>query len=118
MSLDTEQIARAFCSHKFDLTYSYMAEDIKWTQIGGEERIGREAVIAHCENGKKFLATVKSTITKLDTYRGEGFVVVEGGARFVDQEANTSGVASCDIFHFSNDMLVAIASYVIDLNQA
>lgn len=30
MSLDIYQIAEAFCSHKFAVTYPYMAGEIKW----------------------------------------------------------------------------------------
>jgi len=83
--------------------------------IGREELIGLEAVIAHCDKGTKFLETVSSTITKLKTYRAEPFVIVEGAAQFQDLENQISGVASCDVFQFSDGRLVQITSYVIDL---
>lgn len=114
MSLDIDQIAEAFCSHRFAETYPYMADEIKWNIVGREELIGREAVIAQCNMGMKFLATVSTTYLKLKTYRAETCVVVEGAAQFQDQENQTSSVASCDIFQFSNGKLVEITSYVID----
>lgn len=114
MSFTIEQIAEAFCSHRFAETFPYMTDDIKWTMIGREELIGREAVIAHCNQGLKFLETVSTTYPKLKIYRAETCVIVEGAAQFRDKENQTSSVASCDVFHFSNGQLVEITSYVID----
>ena len=45
MSLVMDQIAEAFCSHRFAVTYPYMAGEIKWNIVGREELMGREAVI-------------------------------------------------------------------------
>jgi hypothetical protein len=117
MSMDIEQIAAAFCSHKFASTYPYMADPIKWTVIGREELIGRDAVIAKCEQAAQFLATVTSTITKLKVYRAEPLVFVEGSAEFQDAQDQRSRVASCDIFRFSDGRLVEITSYLVDINK-
>jgi hypothetical protein len=65
--------------------------------------------------GAKFLATVSTTIARLKIIRAETFVVVEGAAQFRDQENQTSSVASCDVFQFSDERLVEITSYVIEL---
>ena len=80
--------------------------------------MGREAVIDRCDQSAKFLETVSATITKLRIIRAEAFIVVEGAAQFHDQENQTSSVASCDIFQFSDERLVEITSYVIELNKA
>ena len=117
MSLDNDQIAEAFCSHKFAVTYPYMADEIKWNIVGREELIGRAAVIDQCDKSAKFLETVSSTITKLNSIRAGTIVIVEGAAQFQDQENQTSSVASCDVFQFSDGRLVQITSYVIDVNK-
>jgi ketosteroid isomerase-like protein len=117
MSLDIDQIAEAFCSHRFAMTYPYMADDIKWNIVGNEELAGREAVIARCEESAKFLETVSTTSTKLKIYRAQTCVIVEGAAQFQDQENQISSVASCDVFQFSDERLVEITSYVIELNK-
>ena len=117
MSLNIDQIAEAFCSHRFVETYPYMADEIKWNIVGREELIGREAVIDQCNQSAKFLETVSATITKLKIIRAETFVVVEGAAQFQDQENQTSSVASCDVFQFSDGRLVKITSYVLELNK-
>ena len=86
MSLNIDQIAEAFCSHRFVVTYPYMADEIKWNIVGREELMGREAVIDRCDKSAKFLETVSTTITKLKINHAETFVVVEGAAQFQDQE--------------------------------
>ena len=117
MSLDIYQIAEAFCSYRFIETYPCMADEIKWSIVGKEELVGREAVIDRCDKSAKFLEIVSTTITKLKIYRAETCVVVEGAAQFQDQENQTSSVASCDVFQFSDGRLVEITSYVIELNK-
>ncbi len=103
MSLDIYQIAEAFSSYRFAVTYPYMADEIKWNIVGKEEPVGREAVIARCEESTKILETVSATLTKLKIIRAETCVIVEGAAQFQDQEKQTSRVASCDIFQFSDE---------------
>ena len=117
MSLDIYQIAEAFCSYRFAVTYPYMADEIKWSIVGKEELVGRDAVIDQCDKSAKFLETVSTTITKLKINRAETFVVVEGAAQFQDQENQTSSVASCDVFQFSDGRLVEITSYNVELNK-
>lgn len=117
MSLNMDQIAEAFCSHRFVETYPYMAEEIKWNIVGGEELVGRDAVIDQCDQSAKFLETVSTTFTKLKIYRAETCVVVEGAAQYQDQEDQISSVASCDVFQFSNGQIVEITSYNIELNK-
>ena len=116
MSLNIDQIAEVFCSHRFVVTYPYMADEIKWNIVGREELVGREAVIDQCNKSAKFLEAVSTTLIKPKIYRAETCVVLEGAAQFQDQENQTSSVASCDVFHFSDGRLVEITSYVIDLD--
>jgi hypothetical protein len=40
MSLNIDQIAEAFRSHRFVVTYPYMADEIKWNIVGREELMG------------------------------------------------------------------------------
>jgi hypothetical protein len=117
VSLNIDQIAEAFCSYKFGVTYPYMDDEIKWNIIGRGELVGRQAVIDRCAEAAKFLETVSPTITKLKINRAETFVVVEGAAQFQNQENQTSSVASCDVFQFSGGRLVEITSYVIELKE-
>jgi hypothetical protein len=115
MNLDIEQIAKTFISHNFDETFPYMADGIKWNVIGRHELLGRDAVMAQCAEAKKFLATVATTFTKLEVSRAGNTVFVEGACLFRDPKDQSSRVASCDVFQFSDGRLVEITSYVVDL---
>lgn len=117
MSFDIYQIVESFSSHRFAVTYPHMADGIKWNIVGREELVGREAVMARCAESTKFLETVSTTSTKLEIHRAETWVVVEGAAHFQDRENQTSSVASCDVHQFSEERLVEITSYVIELNK-
>lgn len=86
MGLIIDQIAEAFCSYRFTVTYPYRADGIKWNIVGREELVGREAVINRCAAAAKFLETVSPAITKQKIIRAETCVVVEGTAQFQDQE--------------------------------
>ena len=55
MSLEVHQIAEAFCRWRFTRSYPYLADEIKWNVVGKKEYVGREAVIARCEEATKFL---------------------------------------------------------------
>ena len=70
-----------------------------------------------CDKSAKFLETISTTLTQLKINRAETCVVVEGAAQFQDQENQTSSVASCDVFQFSDGRLVEVTSYVIELNK-
>jgi ketosteroid isomerase-like protein len=118
MTLAPAQIAEAFTSHRFADTYPYMADDIKWSMVGGQEFVGREAVQARCAWAMKFLETVTTTLTKQRIYPAEPCVIVEGAAEFRHQQGHISRVASCDFFRFSEGRLVEITSYVIELNES
>lgn len=102
MNLKIDQIAEAFCSWRFAETYPCMAEEIKWNMVGRAELVGRAEIIARCTDAAKFLETVTDTLTQLKIHRAGTCVIVEGAAQFQDQENQTSRVASCDNFQFSD----------------
>jgi len=115
MNLESHQIAEAFCRWRFTEVYPYFADDIKWNAVGRKEYVGREAVMAQCEESTKFLATVTTLFDRLKIHRAETCVIVEGTAQFQDGEKRILSVASCDVFRFEEGRLVEITSYVIDL---
>jgi hypothetical protein len=117
VSINIDQIAEAFSNHRFAATYPYLSDDIKWNIVGDEELVGRDAVIDRCEQSAKYLATVSTTFTKLKVTCAELCVVVESVAQYKDDENRISTVASCDVYQFSDERLVEITSYNIELNK-
>jgi uncharacterized cupin superfamily protein len=72
-------------------------------KVGYQPTLFRQSKGLPCsEQAAKFLETVSSTIAKLKTHRAETCVIVEGAAQFQDKDNQTSSVASCDVFQFSD----------------
>ena len=67
MSLDAHQVAEAFSSYRFAVTYPYTAHSIKWTIVGREGLAGRQAVIDRCEESANCLETVSAIITEQES---------------------------------------------------
>ena len=117
MSLDIDQIAEAFSTHRFATAYPYLSDNITWNILGDEVLMSRDVVIKKCEESAKYLETVSTTFTKLRITRAELYVVVESVAQYRDRESQISSVASCDIYQFSDEQLIEITSYTIELNK-
>jgi hypothetical protein len=108
MSLEIEQIAKTFISHKFEATFPYMADEIKWIVIGREENLGKEAVMAKCADARKFLATVTTTFEKLQATRAGETVFVEGACLFRDGEGQTSAWPAATSLSFRKGNLLRL----------
>lgn len=115
MSLTMEQIARALSRHDFDAALPYLAEDVSWTLVGGEDLVGKDAVSAECALTADYLSGVTTDFRRFKSVVGESSVVVDSLADYTDPDGSTSTVASCDIYDFDNGMLSHITSYNIEL---
>ena len=110
----TREAAEAFSHHQFTETFDRVADDVRWRNIGGEEHIGRAAVVAACEASAAYLAGVRTTFTSSRTVVGSDTVVVETTADYVGGD-ETSTVASCDLYDVVDGAIVLITSYAVDL---
>lgn len=117
MSLTQQEIAEAFSRHDFGAAYGYLAGGVVWNLVGGQQLVGRDSVIAECENSANYLATVETRFTKFRLLAGEDWVVIDSTAVYESPEEARSTVASCDIFRFSAGMIVEITSYNIAISQ-
>lgn len=117
MELTPRQIAEAFSGHRFDRTFPYLADDVRWSLVGAEPLDGRAAVIAACEQSAAELSGVTTTFEPFKVVVGEGSVVVESVGRYVDDEGAESVVASCDVYDFAGDRLTAVTSYTVELSR-
>ncbi|WP_353813562.1 nuclear transport factor 2 family protein [Agromyces sp. SYSU T00266] len=114
--LTTEQIARAFSGHRFDLALQHLADDVIWTSVGGGPLVGRKAVAKAIERTAADLADVTTEFQRFRSVVGEDSVVVDALARYTDADGGVSIVASCDVFDFAADgRITEIVSYMIEL---
>ena len=117
MDRTIEQIAEAFSSHRFSETYPYLSDSVRWNLVGAEQVVGREEVVSWCQQSGEELAGVTTTFNRFKTVIGNNCVVIDSEAEYVDQTNQTSIVASCDIYDFSNGQLREITSYTIELDE-
>ncbi|HEY8599015.1 MAG TPA: nuclear transport factor 2 family protein [Thermomicrobiales bacterium] len=118
MELSIAQVAEAFSRHRFELTYSYLAEDIRWNLVGGEQLAGRGAVTRACEGSAEYLARVTTTFTKFRIVVGDRCVVIDSEATYAEPGENASAIASCDLYDFADGKLIGITSYTIPLGES
>ena len=115
MDLTTEEIARAFSSHRFEAALPRLADDIVWTLVGGEPVIGPEAVREACKRSADYLADVTTEFQRFRTVVGDDSVVVDSLARYTEAGGDVSVVASCDIYDFIDGRVTEIVSYTVEL---
>jgi limonene-1,2-epoxide hydrolase len=108
------EAAEAFSHHQFTQTYDRLADDVRWRNMGGEEHVGRAAVVAACDASAAYLAGVRTTFTSSRTVVGTATVVIETTADYVEGD-ETSTVASCDLYDVVDGTIVLITSYAVDL---
>ena len=115
MTLTANQIAEAFSTHRFALAYPHLSPDVRWNNVGGDVVVGREAVVAKCEESSRYLATVSTELAELRTIPAGEHVVVESVASYTEPGGEVSTVASCDVYRFAGDEIAAITSYNVEL---
>jgi ketosteroid isomerase-like protein len=118
MDASMEDIATAFSRHRFEATYPYLADDVRWNQVGGEQLEGKDAVRAACDASANALAGVDPVVHQFDVRITDTFVVIESVTTYREEEDQESVVASCDIYDFSTGLLVEITSYTMELQAA
>ena len=113
--LSIEQVAEAFSRHRFELTYEYFLDTIRWDLIGGEQLEGKAAVIGVCNQSATHLAGVVTTFNRFRTVIGRDCVVIESEAEYTDESQGVTTVASCDLYDFIDAKLARITSYTVEL---
>jgi len=113
-SLTITQVAEAFCRHRFAETYESLDDDVEWRLVGGSPIRGKAAVMAACEESAAELAGVSTSFSRFRVIEAADCAIVESEAEY-QASADTSRVASCDIFDFVGDRVMAITSFTVEL---
>jgi hypothetical protein len=69
----------------------------------------------HLQRSSEYLAGVRTTFSRFKIVAAENCVVIDSRAEYVDAEGESSQVASCDIYDFSDGSLAAMSSYAVEL---
>ena len=117
MSGHTENIARAFSSHRFGEVYAHLAPHVRWVSVGGSTLDGRDAVTAACQQSLMELDEGTTEFTRFVCVAGSDVAAVDAIGRYVDSAGQVSTVSSCDFYEFDRAMLSTITSYAIELSS-
>jgi len=115
--MTNEEIARAISSHRFDVAYPYLEDDVSWTLIGQGRLEGREAFIGACETTLAELSGVSTEFRQFRLLVGEDWVVIDSLADYAAVDASRTSVASCDIYRFRDGRVTELTSYNIELED-
>jgi limonene-1,2-epoxide hydrolase len=115
VELANEQIAGAFSHHDFEAAYPYLADDIRWNIVGERLVEGKERVIAVCRESAAYLTDVTTDFVKFRTVATDDCIVIDSIAEYTDKEKETSHIASCDIYDFTNGKVTQITSYTVEV---
>lgn len=117
MELTIRQIAEAFSTHEFALTYPYLQDAIQWNLVGSERILGKEGVVQTCQESAAYFDTVTTTFVQFVVLTGDDFVVIDSLADYTDAEQQTTRIASCDIYRFTDGQLAQITSYTTEVSK-
>ena len=114
MNFTQKQIAEAFSSGDFALTYPYLSEDIEWSVINNFMCKDRDEVIAQCEKTAVYFASITTSFTKLDLIESDTRVVITGTAELSKNGRRIEFISACDIYKFdTGQILQKITSYCL-----
>jgi SnoaL-like domain len=111
----TRRIAEAFSGHRFREVYDVLADDVRWTLVGGEVVVGRQAVVDLCEQTLAALEGGSSEFLRFVSIAQDDAAAVDVVARYVDGDGGVTLVSSCDVYEFASSRLTAITSYTAEI---
>lgn len=117
MNAHTRTIAEAFSGHRFAETYDHLADTVEWIAVGEGQTIGKESVIAACEEAAAELASTTNQFTRFVIAADEHTAAVDVIGRYRSPDGTTSVVASCDFYEFHNGQVVRITSYAAEISE-
>lgn len=108
-------LARAMSGHDFDAVIPHLAERIEWDLVGEATLRGRDDVIAALRGTQEALAQTRTEFSRFVVVAEGSRAVVDSVAEYADASGDSTRVASCDIYEFSETMIVAVRSYNVEL---
>lgn len=115
--VNTQQIAEAFSSHRFDEVYDRLDELVTWVVPGQEPIEGKAAVTTTCTGAAaEFSEMASVSFDRFVSVGNDTIAAVDSIGRYEDQDGSLSVVSSADIYEFSaQGQVVRITSYAVEL---
>jgi hypothetical protein len=115
--VNTQQIAEAFSSHRFDEVYDWLDERVTWVVPGQDPIEGKAAVIDTCtKSAAEFSALATTSFERFVSVGDDSTAAVDAIGRYEGEEGDVSVVSSADIYEFNaRGQVVRITSYAVEL---
>lgn len=108
-------VAEAFSGHRFTDTYDHLAPGVTWTARGESQTVGRDAVIAACEDAARELGQMTTSFLTFRSLADGDTVAVETVGRYQEPDQEASFVASVDLYDFTDGNVTRIVSYATEI---
>ncbi|HYK76024.1 MAG TPA: nuclear transport factor 2 family protein [Daejeonella sp.] len=109
-----KQIVEAFSNGNFEVIYSYLADNVRWTVVGENYFDGKQEVINNCEQTARYFESVSTNFNTINVIADNNRVAINGTAEFVRDDQRINFVSACDVYEFNdNNELQTITSYCI-----
>lgn len=96
------QIAEAFSHGHFELTYSFLSNQVQWHIIGNVLLDGKEAVINNCQQVAGYFQSVTTNFETIHVIAANNKVAINGTAEFIREGKRVSFVEACDVYDLMN----------------
>ena len=116
MAFDPGAVGRAFSEHRFDEALGHLAKNVRWTIVGYMVLEGADAVRQTCRDTLESLEGTTTTYDRCVVAAGPDTVAVDTFARYTRADGMTA-VASCDIYEFNGEEILAITSYAVEVDS-
>jgi SnoaL-like domain len=114
-SLDREQVCVAFCEHRFEDVFPYLATDVRWTVPGYMVLEGADALMRTCRDTTGSLEDTTVRVDRRVVADGGDVVVVDTFNQYRGPNGVTA-VSRCHIFEFAGAQIAAITSYAVEVD--
>ena len=107
-----EKINAACLEGDTEAFLSYLTDDVIWTMIGDENMVGKEAI-------RQFMLPMGLDVPKFTVEKviAEGdFAMSHGNMQMKGEDGITLPYAYCDIYHFNNDKVSKMTTFVKQTN--
>ena len=94
MQTTIKQIAEAFSRHSFEMTYPHLRDDIRWNLVGDTTLVGKESVMAACNQSATYLASISTTFRKFQVIAEGNCIVIDTISDYLDENNETTTVYS------------------------
>jgi hypothetical protein len=86
--------------------------------LGVKHVRGKSEIVRTCQESARELANTRTSFGRFMVITTDDCVVIDSRAEYIDDESESSHVASCDLYEFIDGNIAAITSYTIQVEPS